>query len=58
LFGWEFWKLTNDGLAEIFVGDDPETGGRRHGSEARYSLLDHGVLTVQCQQLLRSALAA
>src|SRR4029077_11204933 len=38
--------------------DNPKTARRGHGCEARYGLLDHGVLAVERKQLLGAALPA
>src|SRR5258707_3182716 len=54
----KLWKLTKNSGTKVVVRDDPKTTGRGHGCEARYGLLDHGVLAVERKQLLGAALAA
>src|SRR5208282_3779186 len=51
----KFWKLTQDGGAQVVVGDDPETAPPGHGCEARDGLLEHGLLAIEREQLRGSA---
>ena len=51
LLRWKFRELTLDGLAQVVVGDDPETTGRGDRLQARDRLLDHGLLAIERQQL-------
>ncbi len=58
LFGIEIWQLPQDGGAKVIIGDNPLALGRSQGHEAGNSLLDHGLLAVEREQLLGAAFAA
>ena len=54
----KLWQLTKDSGAQVVIGDDPETARSGQGHEARDRLLDHGLVTIEGEQLLGAALAA
>jgi hypothetical protein len=51
-------ELPQDRRTKVAVGDDPEAIRRCEGEQARYGLLDHGLLPIQREQLLRPLFAA
>src|SRR4029077_2537813 len=51
-------KLARDLALQMLIGNNPETRGRSQRQQPRYSLLDHGLLAVERQQLFGTTLPA
>ena len=55
---WQLWNLLQDREAKVVVGNDPETFSRSERQKPGHSLLDHGLLAIQREQLLGAFLPA
>ena len=51
-------KLAHDFAPQMLIGDDPETCRGSQGQQPAHGLLDHGLLSVERQQLLGATLPA
>ena len=57
-FGAKPRKLAHDFAPQMLVSDDPETCRRSQGQQPANGLLDHGLLSVEREQLLGTTLPA